>query len=62
MAVKCFIGLAPGAKTIFYFRLHQERWFRKGFYEMETPGKEGVIGLQVPHSQHFVFLVPYEIS
>ncbi len=22
---------------------------------METPGKEGVIGLQVPHSQHFVF-------
>ena len=28
------------------FRLHQERWFRKGFYEMETPGKEGVIGVQ----------------
>jgi len=28
------------------YKLHQERWFRKGFYEMETwTGKEGTIGL-----------------
>lgn len=27
------------------YRLHQERWFRKGFYEMEIAGREGAIGL-----------------
>lgn len=28
------------------YKLHQERWFRKGFYEMESlTGKEGTIGL-----------------
>ena len=28
------------------YKLHQERWFRKGFYEMEAlTGKEGTIGL-----------------
>ena len=28
------------------YRIHQERWFRKGFYQMETPGKEGTMSIQ----------------
>ena len=36
--------LMEDVKTASY-KLHQERWFRKGFYEMEAlTGKEGTIG------------------
>lgn len=42
------------------FRLHQERWFRKGFYEMETPGKEGTIGLS--DLKKFMQKVNYKVT
>ena len=47
---RAFVTKVKEIEEKFYFlitRLNRERYFRKGFYDMETQtGKEGVLGLQ----------------
>ena len=52
----CFIKDVNSAS----YGLSLQRWFRKCFYEMETPGKEGVISFQ--ELKKFMQKVNYKVS
>ena len=43
-----------------YSSLQQERWFRKHFYSMENPGREGTIGM--PELKKFMQKISYKIT